>query len=353
MRDELPALEELAYLDHALRGPMPARAVAASQRALAACARGALARDEQKASVEAARENVARILSCSRDEVAFVQNATAAVAAIAQGIRWKEGDRVVTNEGEFASNVLPWKALEERGVRVEVVALRDGRLELDDLSRALPGARLLAIGAVSLATGERRDLARAGALAREAGAFFFVDAAQALGVLRLSARALGIDALAASSRKWLLGPPETGVLHVRRERQAELQVASPGALSLEHPGDARRFEGGALAAPLLAGLAASTGLLLEVGLERVEALALERALEIERLALERGLAVLSPRDEGRSPIVRISPRAPLTEADLLSRGVVARVERSGAVRLSPHFWTSREDVERAVVAVSG
>jgi selenocysteine lyase/cysteine desulfurase len=345
---EFSALGGVTYLDHALRGPVPRRAVEAAARALELCARGAVARDELALLVEQARENVARVLGASPDEIAFVQNATAATATIAQGIRWNRRDRIVTNAGEYASNVLPWKALEDRGLRVEVLPFRDdGRLDLLDVQQAVAGARVLTVAAVSIKTGERRDLARLGALARAAGAYFVVDAAQAAGVLALDVRALGVDFLVASSRKFLLGPPEVGILYVRRERLDDLAVVAGGAgsrLDLFAPAtdsrwrpDARRFEGGAIAAPLLAGLAASTGLLLELGMQEVERRALASA------------AVLAPhssREAAGSPIVRVSPHRPVTERDLLAEGIVARVERSGAVRMSPHFWSGTRDLER-------
>jgi selenocysteine lyase/cysteine desulfurase len=321
---ELGALGDLAYLDHALRGPLPLRAFAATENALLACARGALARPELERSIAAARSNLARLLGAGPSAIAFEKNATEAIAAFARGVDWRPGDRVVTNEGEYPANVTPWRAHAD----VTVLPLREGRLDLADVDLALRGARVLTVAAVSLATGERRDLARLAELARKHGALFFVDAAQALGVLRLDPSALGIDGLASSSRKWLLGPPEVGILY-RRSPAPE----SPGAL----------------AGPLLAGLAASSGWLLEVGPERVEALALARALEVHELARSQGLRVLSP--EG-SPIVRLEPRQPVTEATLLERGVVARVEASGVVRLSPHFWNPPEHIGHAVAMLA-
>src|SRR5205085_251436 len=137
-------------------------------------------------------------------------------------------------------------------------------------------------------TGVPRDLAALGRFARESGAFSFVDAAQALGVLGMDAPALGIDALASSGRKWLLGPPEVGILAVNPARLVELDVPAPGMFSRD--GDrwrsgARRFEGGAVAAPLLAGLHASISWLLENDVER-RALANARALvDLARAAI--------------------------------------------------------------------
>lgn len=345
---EFSALEGVVYLDHAMRGPLPQRAVEAMHRATVMCARGALAREELGRFAEEARANVAHLVGAEPGEVAFVQNATAATATIAQGIRWKEGDRVVTNAGEYASNILPWRALEERGVTVEVVPLREGRLEVEDVARAMPGARVLTVSAVSIKTGERRDLGALGKLAREHGALLCVDLAQAAGVLALDLRGLGVDFAVGSSRKSLLGPPEVGILYVRRERLEELKVTAGGAgsrvefhappLDRTWKPDARRFEGGALAGPLLAGLAASTSLLLEVGMGEVERRALESAVAcLDRWYCER--LSPAPGTPGFSPIVRVATALRWTEESLRARGIVARVEPDSVVRMSPHFWT--------------
>ena len=251
---EFGALSGLAYLDHALRAPLPMRAFAATETALLLCARGALARPALGQSIAAARTNLGRLLGASPASIAFTRNATDSIATFARGVAWRPGDRVVTNEGEYPANVEPWR----QHASVTVVPLREGRLDPGDVATALEagGVRVLTVAAVSLATGERRDLARLGELARKHGALFFVDAAQALGVLRLDVNALGIDGLASSSRKWLMGPPEVGILH---------RKSAP-------PEDA-----GALPSPLLAGLGASTGWLLEVGPANIETLALARA----------------------------------------------------------------------------
>ena len=352
---EFAGLEGTVYLDHALRGPLPKRAMVAMVQALNLCLFGSRHRDELAKLIEDARTNVARVLGGETDEIAFMQNATAATATIAQGIRWKTGDRVVTNAGEYASNVLPWRALEERGVTVEILPLRDGRLELEDVARAVKGARLLTVAAVSIKTGERRDLAALGKLAREAGAYFCVDAAQAAGVLELELRRGEVDFAVASSRKFLLGPPEVGILYVRRERLDDVQVTAGGAGSRVDffapvtdstwKPDARRFEGGALAAPLLAGLAASTSLLLEVGMKEVERRALRAVTAMQDHFADLALdpkPIPPAGGTALSPILRLLPPRALTEEQLRQRGFVARVEQSGAIRLSPHFWTRRE-----------
>lgn len=315
MREEFPELEGQVYLEHAHRGPLPVRARRAIGDALALAGRGVLAKPALLDAAERARTNVAALLGARPGCVHFTQNTTAALAEVAAAIDLREGDRVVTSEGEWPSAIDVWR---RPGVKVDVVPLRDERLDLEIVERAAKGARVLSFAVVSLATGERRDTERLAAIAKRAGALLVLDAAQALGVLRLDVGALGADALAACSRKWLLGPPETGVLYVRE-----------GAPFAPPPR-------GALAEPLLAGLAASSAWLLEVGIERIEREALARAAELAARARAKGFAV-----RGDGPIVRVLG-ARATDESVVVRAL------PGEVRLSPHFWNPFPGMARAV-----
>ncbi len=320
MHPEFPALGEVAYLEHAHRAPLPERARRAVERALRAAGEGVLGKPALEQAAEEARANVARILGARPAEVSFTQNTTSALAAVAASIDWREGDRVVTNAGEWPSAIEAWR---RPGVKVEVLPLAGERLDLGQVAEAAKGARVLSVASVALATGERRDLVRLARIAKDAGALLVVDAAQSVGVLETDVRALGVDALAACSRKWLLGPPEAGILYVRE-----------GAPFAPRPQ-------GALAGPLLAGLAASTGWLLEVGMRRVEEAALARAHELRDRARAQGFET-----RGDGPIVRVLGAL----SGLDAHGVVAR-EGGGEVRFSPHFWNPPGDAEKAVLAL--
>jgi selenocysteine lyase/cysteine desulfurase len=208
---------------------------------------------------------------------------------------------------------------------------------------------VVTLAAVALWTGQRRDLAAVGQLARAAGALFVVDAAQALGALSMDLS--GVDAVCGSGRKWLLGPPEVGVLALRPGVEDRLVCSAPGSLSLDSSGSwregARRFEGGVVGAPVLAGLGASCGLLDALDREWVEGRVLERAEEVAQRAEAGGWRVVSPGGAERSGIVvleRHGLREDL-EARLRERRVVARV-RGDQVRVSAHFWNESDDVER-------
>lgn len=346
-----------AYLDHALRGPVPRRVIAASAAALDRCAGGRLARAEEEAQLEAARAAVAPLLGRPPHEVAFVANTTAGIATVAQAIRWRPGDRVVVHADEVAANVLPWRALAPRGVEVVVLPSRDGRLEPGDLEAALAagGVRLVSLAAVALPSGERRDLRLLGELAHRAGALFLVDAAQALGALRVDAPAA--DFLVAPARKWLLGPPEVGILAIRARLLDELEVPAAGMRSSAADGGwaagARRFEGGALPAPLLAGLTEAAALQHELGPARIEERVLALAAEVRERGRAQGLLPLLPGGAAASGIVllRLPAPAPGLERALEERGVVVRVVGE-LLRVSAHFWNTGADLERLFRALA-
>ncbi len=353
-QSELAALEGIAYLDHALRGPLPACARAGVLEGLELAARGALGRPGLEAAAARARAGVARLLGWPVDAVAFCANTTAALATFAHSLPWRGGDRVVIHADEVDSNLLPWRALAGRGVEVTSLPARpsrEARLDPADLARELARGRVrvVSLAAVALGTGERRDLRALGALAHAHGALFCVDAAQALGALTLDLAA--VDAVCASGRKWLLGPPEVGILALRPGLAEELVVPTAGGLSQDATGawrpGALRFEGGALPGPLLAGLAASLELLAEVRAEVIErdVLALAQAAAQEGQAL--GLELRSPRGAARSGVVHLGlPRAaPELEARLAAAGVVVRV-LGDDLRVSPHFWNEPDDLTR-------
>ena len=157
--------------------------------------------------IEEVRGMFGRLLNCDPLDVAFVKNTSEGVGIIAEGFPWQPGDNVVTAEEEYPANVYPWMNLASRGVELRRVPLREGRVLLDDLHGAIDSrTRVLTISWVEYATGFRNDIDAIGALCRERGVFFFLDAIQALGVFPLDLQHTPVDALAADGHKWLLGP---------------------------------------------------------------------------------------------------------------------------------------------------
>jgi selenocysteine lyase/cysteine desulfurase len=152
-RSEFPVTERLIYLNHAAVSPLPRR-VARAMKDFAddACEFGSMHYDTWLAACEGVRLAGARLIGSHRDEIALVKNTSEGICAIAGGLDWKPGDRVVAFREEFPANYYPWKRLESRRVQVEWLSATD---PLDRIEEACRGAKLLAISFVQYLSGLR------------------------------------------------------------------------------------------------------------------------------------------------------------------------------------------------------
>ena len=360
---EFPVTERWAYFDHAAVAPLPRRSGAALRAWSEDQERnGVVHWPEWGAVVERARADAARLINADVAEVAFIPNTTHGIGLIAEGYPWRPGDSVVTAAEEYPSNLYPWMNLAARGVSVRTVATReDGRIWVEDLADAMDAStRVLTISHVEFASGFRNDLDRLGALCRERGVAFFVDAIQGLGPLTIDVARTPIDFLAADGHKWLLGPEGAGILYVRREWIERLRPIGVGWKSVvsdyNQPGidftlkpDASRWEGGTFCmAPLMA-FAASLSLFHEVGPAAASARILDRAEAVRAVARSAGWSVYgSACSEDLSGIVSIARDGvdPIARAAECRRRGVALACRRGRLRISPHIYTNAEDLDR-------
>ena len=360
--------DDVSYLNHAGTGPLPARTV----RALHDYDRlrsepWRVGAEHQFATLARSRELCAALIGAEPNEIALMVNTTYGINFAARALPLAPGEVVLSSDREFPANVYPWMALERaRGVTCRRLPCRERLADEAALLRALdePGVRVLTISWVSFETGLRVDLQRLGAACRERGIYFVVDAIQGVGAAPLDVRECQIDVLACGAQKWLLSPWGSGFLYVRRELVARLEPNDVGWMAvrnsedfgrlcdyeLDYFDDARRFEVITLPFQDFAGLNASLELFFEVGLERVFTLVTERATQIVEWATTRGdLRLVTPADPARrAGVVSVIPRDPVEASHRLEQHGVAHSLREGALRLSPHFYTSGEEVERAL-----
>ena len=370
-RSAFPVAERWAYLNHAGIAPVPLAAVEAAHRCAVETAEvGGLAYPAQAERAEEVRVAAAGLMGVPEADVAFVKNTTEGLGFVANGLAWKEGDRVVVPDREFPSTIYPWLALRDRGVVVDVVEPR-GREEslpveaFAEVIAAGPAPRVVVTSWVQFRRGWRADLAALASLSHDVGALVCVDAIQGLGVVPAQFEAWGVDFAMADGHKWLLGPSGLGVLYVRRACLELLRPLEPGWASVAHREDwdnlalvwdrtARRLEGGS---PNLAGihsLGASLDLLLGAGVPEVWDHVSDLCAQACEGLAEAGATVLSDRSQdGRSGIVTFSlpghEPGGVAQA-LLERGVVCS-PRGDGVRVSPHGYNTGDDIEALVAAV--
>jgi selenocysteine lyase/cysteine desulfurase len=311
------------------------------------------------------RALVAELIGASTEEIGLTINTGFGLSLAARALPLEPGDIVLTSDREFPANVYPWMLLKDSGVELELVpTTAEGWPDEDRLLERLrdPRVRVLAISLVQFSNGYTVDLGRLSAATRASGAYLVVDAIQGVGQLPLDLRKTPVDVLACGAQKWLLSPWGSGFVYVRRDLIRELRPAITGWMAFEGTddftrltqyddtlrGDARRFELITLPYQEFAGMNTSLRLLLETGIASIaEHL---RALQVPVLewAAQCGVRVVSPVGSHGSGILCVAPADVGGAFRALKAAHVVCGMREGAIRLSPHFYNTVEEMKRVV-----
>lgn len=314
--------------------------------------------------------------------IAFQLNATHALNVALFGVL-KPGDRVVRTAYDHNAVRRPVGVLTRMGVEEVVLAGdRDGSIDLDEAERALSGgsagkpARLLAIPHASNVLGTVLPVRELAERAHAAGALVLVDAAQSAGHVPINVETMGIDLLAFTGHKGLLGPQGTGGLWIRDGVDVEpLFSGGTGGDSgpLEMPSlMPDRLEAGTQNGPGLAGLLAGLEYLASTGgveavherESRLKARLRERLMEIGRVrilspAAREGVGIVTFGIDGVDAS-QAALRLDREHGVLVRSGLhcapeahaVLGSEAAGALRMSVGWATTEDDIERAADAVA-
>lgn len=325
-----------------------------------------LSDDAQFAILRRTRELAATLIKAGTDEIACMANTTYGINIAARCLPLKQGDVVLTFDREFPANVYPWMALAKRGITLERIPTRDRLPDEDALLAAMarPNVRAVAVGWVNFATGAKVDLARIGRACRERGIFFVADVMQGLGAARLDVRACNIDILACGGQKWLLSPWGSGFTYVRRELVRELEPEAVGWMAMRasedftklvdyefaYHDDARRFEVITVPFQDFAGFNASVEMMIELGLDNIEAHDAQLVTDaVEWAQSRKDMKLITPADPARrAAIVSIAPPDPVATSKRLTKARVIHSLREGAIRFSPHCANTREEMAKAL-----
>ena len=322
------------------------------------------------------RRALAELFGISGDpgRIAFQFNATHALNTALFGML-APGDRVVRTQYDHNAVRRPIAALQQRGVRETVLSgCADGGIDLDEADVALQGARVMILPHASNVIGAVLPVAALAERAHAHGALVVLDACQTAGHVPVDVERLGVDVLAFTGHKGLLGPQGTGGLWVRDGVEiAPLLLGGTGGDSDAEGMPERlpdRLEAGSQNGPGIAGLLAGVRWLLDRGVEALHAQeAALKARLLARLSANAGLQVRSPAAPDGVGIVTVTSEVldPATLALRLDRdqGVLARAglhcspgahavlgtARTGAVRLSLGWASTEGDVDRAADAL--
>jgi len=382
IRRETPACRGRIHLNNAGASLMPEPVVSALLEYLKLETRigGYEAADFCREEIAQAYASIARLLGTESRNIAFTESATISYSQALSAVPFSAGDVLLTTRNDYVSNQIQFLSLAQR-FGIEVVRAPDrpeGGVDVGAMEELIHSRqpRLVCLTQIPTSSGLVQDAAAVGKLCREAGVLYLVDACQSVGQMPVDVGELGCDFLSATSRKFLRGPRGAGFLYVSdRALEAGLTplfVDLRGAVWEDEDRfvpleDAHRFETWEFAWALVLATGAAARYALELGLQpiqdRVRSLAdrlrralgdLEGARVLDRgeelagivtIALEShdpGVLVRTLRDQG---INTSSQHRAGAVFDFDGKGV------TGALRLSPHYFNTEDEIDRAVVAL--
>jgi selenocysteine lyase/cysteine desulfurase len=325
--------------------------------------------DDWFTEAEERRSLFARLAGVDADGVALVPATSYGLAVAAANLTAAPGQRVLVLAEDFPSNWYTWQRFASRtGAAVAAVGRRDGQTWaeaiLDELDER---TAVVAVLAVHWTDGALVDLGAVAARAREVGAAVVVDASQALGAMPLDLATVQPDYLVSVGYKWLLGPFALGYLYVAPRhrdgvpleenwisRQGSQDFAALVDYQDRYQPGARRFDVGQRTHFETTAMAvAALRQLLDWEVPRVAATLRRTTGRIEERVRAMGLTLVSP-DRGPHMLgIRLpAPARERVEAALAQAGVFVGL-RGSSLRVSPHLWTTDQDIDRLLAVLDG
>ncbi len=366
IRSLFPAAEKYTYLNSAAVAPLPVTAIDAVNSQLRDVSEhGSTHYVDWIATKQRARDLIAEMLCVRPEQIAFMRNTSDGFASVANGMKWKKGDNIVSFEREFPANFIPWRMVRDRfGVELRLVPEREGRIDLDELINLIDSdTRLVAISAVQYSSGFVADLERIGRAARAVDAIFAVDIIQAFGARGFDLPAQFVDVASSASHKWLCSPEGCGILYLSDRARDRIEPTHVGWISVETPWDfddteqpykpnALAWESGTGTSSLFYGLEQSLLLLKETGLANIHKYLDELSEMLCDSLGGKDYEVISSRaPEERSAIVCIKHRGGLSSneiAEKLEKENIIVSPRGDRLRIAPHFFNNATDIEKLV-----
>jgi selenocysteine lyase/cysteine desulfurase len=277
VRREFRIEEGLAYMNTGTVGATPGPVLEAMQGYWRMMAENP---NENSAILQSRQEGIsaiaAQFIGATPGEVAILRNATEGNSLLCHGVDLKAGDEVVIGTLEHDSNRQPWLLKAKRyGIILKEAHVgtppKSPQEIIDSFAAAIsPRTRIVSFAHCDTVTGTFTPVKQIAELAHAKGALCFVDGAQALGVVDVNVRELGVDAYATTCHKWLASPAGTGLLYIRRDVQDRVwpNIVTENWWTFQ---DARKYDRISRRPwPVVAALGDSLDFQLAIGKQRIE-----------------------------------------------------------------------------------
>ncbi len=255
------------------------------------------------------------LIGATREEIVGIPNTSTGTNMIALMLNPKSGANVVIDDLEY-NTVYPFTLREKKGLEIRKASNVDGYIDLIELESLVDdNTSAIIVSSVSCWNGYRYNLKELSDIAHKHDTYLVVDAAQQVGAVKLDVKREGVDFLATCGHKWLLAPPGTGFLYIRKDLISQYDPPLPGWMSITEPGDfevwkphfpetAQRLETGMPNFMLLAAAKATLDLIQTLGPDNIEKEILKRTSYLIEKLHDLDVIVYTPRErEHRAGLV--------------------------------------------------
>jgi selenocysteine lyase/cysteine desulfurase len=370
IRQDFPILEDHVYLDNAAAGAGCGAVYGAMEEYTKEYSLSRMRLRSNLSSwwerIRQTKEQFAQLIGCEEDEVFFVPTTSTGLSVVANMVASEEGSNVITNDMEYLSNTIAWLGQRQKGVEIRFAKHRGGRLLVEDIKKHLDErTAILSISQVTWWNGFRHNIKMISEIAHENGAYLVVDGIQCVGAMKVDVKREGIDFLVCGTHKWLLGPGGAGFLYMRKDLAEDLPPLFTfihtldekfiernvfdafDSYELEYGPPSRKHDMVTFNRSAYAGSWAGMNLILKIGVDQIEKRIRSICEYLIEQLLDAGFELQTPEDPTeRFGIVNIKVKNHREVAQLLrkERKVIVAA-RLGGIRVSPHFFSTKRDID--------
>lgn len=343
-----------------------------------------LKQEEQFGGYEVANKNAellenfytetAKLINCKPSNIAFMTSATEAFSKALSSIIFKEGDTIITTVDDYISNQITFISLQKR-LNVKIIRIKkleDNELDLENLENLIKEhhPKLVAVTHIPTNSGLIQNIEAIGKICRQYDILYLADCCQSVGQMVVDVEKIGCDFLTATGRKFMRGPRGSGFLYVSdrvlEQDHAPILLDMRGAHWSEYNNyelfkTAKRFEHWEVSYAAVLGMMEAVKYANNVGLNTIENYN-RKLTETFRINLKNsGFKVLDIGINLSSIVTFCGPDNDLENIQKVLRennvffsasykhsALIDFTDKKvdGAVRLSPHYFNTLEEVEK-------
>lgn len=244
------------------------------------------------------RLEVAKLLHCSAEDIAFVKNTTEGIGIIAAGYPWQKGKNIVIPEQEHAACLHSWIPLLSKGVQLKPIAPKNpqkGLTTQDFIDAMDDNTEAVVTSVIQFWDGAFIDIEKLGRICRDRGVLLIVDAIQAVGRMDVDVKKMNIDWLSCGSHKGLLSMEGGGIVYCHPDLLPKIvppyigmestttrsHIMEPDGMKLSFKPGAERLEGGSTNSCGIMCITEACRLLNSIGMPEIE----HHILDLEEICL--------------------------------------------------------------------